>query len=281
MRHLLGRSKRVEDHVQATYKSLRLGLAVLAIALPVLLWAVGAGLYGYGLTPLSSTSAYYFAATAAQCSLFPLRTLFVGFLCAISVGLYLYKGFSWQENLALNAAGICGACVAIFPERLGSDDAALFAACPDLAAVAAAQRGSLPVHYLAAVLMFGCLAYVGIFRANDMLRYLPLQKDLAARERRKRRYARTYRTIGGLMVAFPVVGFVLSWVMDLGHTVVFWVEAAGIWTFAWYWVAKSKQMARSTRGEREVAAKMTADRVTANTSVALDGPPSLGREEAG
>lgn len=281
MPHFLGGSKRVEDHIQATYKSLRLGLAVLALALPVVLWAVGAGLYGYGLTPLNSMSAYFFAATAEQCSLFPLRTIFVGVLFAISVGLYLYKGFSWQENFALNAAGICGACVAIFPERLGAEDAALLAACPDLASVAAAQRGAMPVHYVAAVLMFACLAYVAIFRANDTLKYLPAEKDPAARKRRKRRYARTYRTIGGLMVAFPAVGFVLSWVMDRGHTVVFWVEAAGIWTFAWYWLAKSKEMARSTRGERDVAAKMSADNAKVNASAAQDAPPVLGSEEAG
>ncbi|WP_316149593.1 hypothetical protein [Cupriavidus sp. BIC8F] len=279
MKNLFGGSMQVEDHVQNTYKSLRLGLAVLAIALPVLLYGIGKGLYGLELQ--RSMSAYFFAATARQCSLFPLRTVFVGVLCAISVGLYLYKGFSWQENLALNAAGIFGTCVALFPERLDPDDArlvGLFRACPDLVAVAAAQQGAMPVHFLAAGAMFACLAYVAIFRAKDTLQYLPLEKTDDARERRKRRYARTYRALGGLMVAFPLVGLVLSWVMGQRYAAVFFVEAAGIWTFGAYWIVKSKEMARSTKGERQVAEKMTADKGLADAHATPSASPVFGHE---
>ncbi|ODV43093.1 hypothetical protein AWV79_20275 [Cupriavidus sp. UYMMa02A] len=146
--------------------------------------------------------------------------------------------------------------------------AELFANCADLKAVADGQQGDIPLHFIAAGLMFACLAYVAIYRAKDTLNYLPVTDDKEARDRTKRRYTRTYRFFGGLMIAFPLIGLLLSWVMGQRDAVVFFVEAAGIWTFGAYWFVKSCEMALSAGGEKEVARKMTADKGLADANAA-------------
>src|SRR4051812_17674180 len=86
-----------------TYFSLRTGLAVLAFAMPIVLYGYGRLRHGLDLQP--SMSRYFWAAAMAdQCAAFPMRTVFVGFLVAIGVGLYLYKGLTRLENSLLNVA---------------------------------------------------------------------------------------------------------------------------------------------------------------------------------
>jgi hypothetical protein len=95
----------LQDHVFSTYKTLRYGLAVLGIALPGLLWAVG--LVGYGIDLQPSMSHYYFAPYPDNPdeTTFPVRAWFVGLLFAIGTGLLLYRGFTNWENASLNLAG--------------------------------------------------------------------------------------------------------------------------------------------------------------------------------
>ena len=85
----------LQRHMSGTYFSLRVGMGVLAAALPPLLWL--GGRLGDGEPLRCSMSAYYYSAT--------MRDTFVGTLVAVGVFLYLYKGFSRQENWALNLAG--------------------------------------------------------------------------------------------------------------------------------------------------------------------------------
>ena len=231
------------EHFYSTYFSLRAGLALLAFAFPLVLYFYGKLRYGLPLQP--SMSAYFFAATAEQCASFPMRTLFVGFLFAIAVGLYAYKGFTALENLLLNGAGVCAALVAIFPERLTLADAKanpalqqLFTSCP-AARQWAENPAPWPVHYMAAVLLFVLLAFVVWFCASKTLAYLPAGKGDAAL------YQRTYRSIALLMLACPLTGLALALLFNHLATWVFFVEAAGVWTFALYWAVKSRELALS------------------------------------
>ncbi len=241
-------------HFSSTYFSLRAGLALLAFAFPLVLYFYGKLRYGLPLQP--SMSAYFFAATAEQCASFPMRTWFVGFLFAIAVGLYAYKGFTALENLLLNGAGVCAALVAIFPERLSLDDAALhpglqqlFVSCP---AVRQLAEGPAPwrIHYSAAVLMFVLLAAVVWFCASKTLAYLPASQGDAAL------YRRTYRSIALLMLACLLVGGVLalpSMPFSRPAGWVFFVEAAAVWTFALYWAVKSRELALSQLEKKAIA----------------------------
>lgn len=230
-------------HFSATYFSLRVGLAALAFAFPLVLYLYGKLRYGLDLQP--SMSAYFFAATAEQCASFPMRTLFVGFLFAISVGLYLYKGITDFENVLLNAAGVCAALVAIFPERITAAEAQtdarlrqLFDNCPAVLQWAQTPQ-TLPLHYIAAVSLFVILAVVAWACAYKTLEYLPAGKG------DPNRFRRTYRSIAVLMLLCPLTGGVLALTLSELSAYVFFVEAAGVWTFGCYWAVKSRELSLS------------------------------------
>jgi hypothetical protein len=208
----------LQKHFTATYFGLRLGMAVIAIALPLVLWAGGHLLADLPLQ--KSMSEYYHAGGGA------VRHLFVGLLFVIAACLYVYKGFTDLENYALNAAAVLLIGVAVFP----SSDA------------------RLSVHGVCAVLFFVCIAYVAVFRAKDTL-------ELIAEEARKKRYEAIYRWLGVGMIVFPGIGIVLESVLRWGEEMkatVFFVEAAGVVLFAVYWLFKSRELA-STDAERLAA----------------------------
>ena len=94
MKNVEDNAAELQAHMVGTYHNLRVGIGVIGLALPVLLWLGGKFLDGMPLR--GSMSAYYYSPT--------MRNVFVGILFAIGVGLYLYKGFSTKENWALNAA---------------------------------------------------------------------------------------------------------------------------------------------------------------------------------
>ncbi|MDR4459052.1 MAG: hypothetical protein MRJ67_00785 [Nitrospirales bacterium] len=239
-------SRELSKHFSDTYFSLRLGLALLAFTMPFVLYLYGKFWHGLDLQP--SMSAYFWAATKDQCATFPVRTIFVGFLFAIGVGLYVYKGLTGLENTLLNAAAICAALVAIYPERISVTEAAsdqrvaqLFESCP--AVKAWATLPSLPIHYTAAVILFVLLAIVAWFCANKSLEYLPADHD-------PDKFRRIYRGIGIAMVLFPVLGIAVAFLLGFASDKIFFIEAAGILTFGVYWVIKSHELALS-RLERD------------------------------
>ena len=85
----------IAKHITQTYVNLRVGMAAMALLLPLLLMA-GSWL-STNVVFQSSISAFYHT---------PMRNLFVGLLVAVGSFLYLYKGFSNEENIALNFAGV-------------------------------------------------------------------------------------------------------------------------------------------------------------------------------
>ncbi len=235
-------SRELWRHFSKTYMSLRAGLFLLAFTMPVVLYLYGKFRHGLDLQP--SMSAYFWAAGEGQCATFPMRTIFVGYLFAIGVGLFGYKGLTNLENSLLNVAALCAFTVAIFPERLLLEEAdsqvqvaQLFAACP--AVKDWAMQDSLPIHYIAAVILFVLLAVVAWFCANKSLDYLPVEHDPA-------RFRRTYRMIAILMVLFPVVGYVVALLFGRTSDVVFFIEAAGIVTFGAYWFVKTQELKLSS-----------------------------------
>lgn len=237
----LRNSKELSKHFSETYFALRSGLALLAFTMPFVLYLYGKFRHGLDLQP--SMSAYFWAAAEDQCATFPMRTIFVGFLFAIGVGLYVYKGLTPLENYLLNAAAICASLVAIYPERLSITEAAsdqrvaqLFESCP--AVKEWATLPSLPIHYMAAVILFVLLAIVAWFCANKSLEYLPVEHDPA-----KFRY--TYRGIAIAMILFPISGLALAFMFGATSDKVFFIEAAGILTFGLYWAVKSRELALS------------------------------------
>lgn len=234
-------SRELWKHFSDTYFSLRAGLALLGFALPFVLYLYGK--WGHGLDLQPSMSAYFWAAAKDQCATFPMRTIFVGFLFAISVGLYAYKGLTPLENTLLNAAAFCAVVVAIYPERLSEDQAAsdprvsqLFDNCPAIKAWA--NLPSLPIHYIAAFVLFALLAIAVWLCANKSLEYLPDDRD-------PKKLRRTYNVIAIAMILFPISGVAVALLLGAASEKLFFVEAAGIQAFGVYWAVKTYELSLS------------------------------------
>lgn len=235
----------LEKHITATYTNLRLGMALLALLFPFLLWF--GGYWRVGAPLEGSMSAYYHAHDGAM------RDVFVGVLVAIGAFLYLYKGFTNLENVALNLAGLFAIGIAMFPMEWDCGDACR----------------KITEHGTCAGLFFLCIAYVCLFRASDTLTLL---KDPA----RIRRYKRTYRFLGIMMVASPLIAMLLTiFFPSPTDSTVFFVEAIAVLTFATYWRVKSNEIAatdaerRAARGELHVAAHGATD-VFKTTPMVID-----------
>lgn len=252
-------SRELWKHFSKTYMSLRTGLFILAFSMPFVLYLYGKFRHGIDLQP--SMSAYFWAAAQDQCASFPMRTIFVGYLFAIGVGLFAYKGLTNLENSLLNAAALCAFAVAIYPERLHLTDAAidprvaqLFESCPDVKAWA--MLPSLPIHYMAAIILFVLLAIVSWVCAYKSLEYLPTGQDPA-------KFRRGYRIIAIAMILFPIAGLAVAFLLGILSDKVFFIEAAGVITFGIYWFVKTRELKRSSLERDPVEAlKQAAQRQT-------------------
>jgi hypothetical protein len=209
---------RLRVHMFKTYDWLRIGLAVLAIALPLLLLM-------FGGPRLESMSAYYRAEPAGW---FVSRDWFVGILWAVAALLIVYKGYDRREDRALNLAGIFAIVVALVPTD------------PD----ARTYFGLVTIHGAAAVLFFVCLGYVAIRRSSDTLK-------LFSSVEKQKSYGRAYKLIGAMMVGATVLAVVLGKLPGRRPTATFVTEWVAIYSFALYWLVKSYELKDQARIARE------------------------------
>lgn len=252
-------SRELSKHFSDTYFALRSGLALLAFAMPIVLYFYGKLRHGLDLQP--SMSAYFWAANEGQCAIFPMRTWFVGFLFAIGIGLYAYKGFTPLENVLLNVAAICAALVAIYPEQIkfteAADDPRLALLFQNCSAVGEwAKTDQLFVHLIAAITLFVFLASVAWFCAYKSLKYLPDGYD-------SEKFKWVYRGIAIAMILFPLSGLIVAFLFQTPSSKIFFIEAAGVWTFGLYWAVKSYELSLSRLEKDPVEAlKNITQRVT-------------------
>ncbi|RJG55509.1 hypothetical protein D0Z70_08900 [Sphingobium terrigena] len=209
------------ESISSSYFMLRRGLAVVAFLLPIALWIVAGPEYLQ-----TSISAYYhFSHVADGMSAYgagAARNIFVGVLWMVGAFLYFYKGYSWQEDVALNIAGIAAIGIALFPMDW-----------PEHAATTTAK-----IHYSSAVIFFVAIAYVCVFRSGDTL---SIMEDGDVR----RRFKRIYSVLGILMIACPVAVLLIHFLSGSPEKnyVVLLVELAGVWVFSTFWITKSREIA--------------------------------------
>ena len=205
----------LQKHIIGTYFTLRLGIVVASLLLPLVLY------FGGNLGPhpglLPSLSDYYVKGSDFT------RDWFVGTLCTIGVSLYLYKGYSNAENVVLNIAGVLAVVVALVRCRCGD-----------------VNRLGGGVHGTAAVLFFVCMAIVCLFCASDTLPLIPQEEQAT-----ERHFKMAYRVIGIVMILFPAIALVITLIFDQHDNFRFFVEAAGIYTFAAYWLVKSIELSKT------------------------------------
>lgn len=226
----------LQKHILATYLDMRIGLGVLGLLFPVLLWVCGLIFPGAELRLQPSISAYYHT---------PLRNLFVGFLFITGAFLYLYRGFSKAENWLLNGAGVLAVCVALFPTRIICDPGD--ALCLERAATAYTNPW---VHGTSAIVFFLLIAVACLTQSRHTVKEI---RD----GRRQARYRRIYRVIGGAMIVLPLLAFAFSFALegDLPPTEQHWTyraEFAAIWVFAIYWIVKGREI-RETQADQNAA----------------------------
>jgi hypothetical protein len=205
-------------HITASYTHLRLGIGVIALALPLVL-VIG----DRELRP--SMSDYYYTA---------MRDAFVGAVIAIGVFLYLYKGFSTRENWALNIAGILAVFVAILPTEAPGE----------------ASNVRSTVHIASAVIFFLAIAYVCIFRASDTLSLIRDTRDAE-------KYALTYKLFGIGMIVSPFLALVLAFTIGQS-ALIFFVETLAVWIFAAFWIVKSVELRRTDAEQLALQGKLQA-----------------------
>jgi hypothetical protein len=243
----------IQKQMMKTFLHLRVGIGVLGIVFPFLLW--WGGRIVYHLPQADSMSAYYHATPACldihltvpeQCEVDPqhplpppagqgpMRDWFVGVLFAIGVGLFLIKGFSVWEDWLLTIAGILAAVVATNP-------------MPWVPGKPTWDH----VHYIAAVTFFILIGLVIWICSGKTLQFMPQIPD---RDKVIARFKRTYRALAIVMAASPFAAILLFKVLKLPQGI-FWAEAAGVVSFGAYWLFKTKELrlsdveARAMRGE--------------------------------
>ena len=220
----------LSKRIASTYFYLRMGMGIIALVFPVLLW-IG-GRVGANLPLQGSMSAYYHAEQGYM------RDWFVGILFAIGIMLFLYKGFTRIEDYVLNVAGVLALGIALFP-------------------MAWPESGKPPyygtIHGSCAIFFFLCIAYVCIFHGDDTLDLLEQNRGQKAIQK----YRRTYKILGSLMIISPLIAAGASTFFGFS-SFSFFVETVGVWVFAAYWLVKTREEfwtgadEKAAKGELEV-----------------------------
>jgi hypothetical protein len=153
-----------------------------------------------------------------------MRNVFVGVLWAIGAFLFLYKGYSRREDIALNIAGVAAVMIAAFPMDWPAHEGV-------------AQSLIAKTHFASAAIFFLSIAYVCVFCAKETL---IMVQDANVR----RRLERIYTALGGWMIATPVLIFLLHtllWRPGESYMVLL-IEIAGVWVFSSFWLVKSYEI---------------------------------------
>jgi hypothetical protein len=218
------------EFIVSTYFSLRVGLTVLSVLLPPVLYLWGKT---HGVPLQYSMSAYYHAdAAGLTCpgGQGVARDLFVGGLFAVGGLLYAYRGVTRLENWALNAAGLLAGGIALFPMPITCDGVA----------------SKFTPHGTFAFLFFVAIAAVAVFAGPSTL-------DRITDRKLHDFLKHGYRVTGVVMVVAP--GSVIAWSLLTGtyaeHT--FAIEVSGIYAFAAFWVLKSWEIHKANEALAETA----------------------------
>ena len=241
----------LSDHIVATYRALRIGAGIIALAFPLILWGEG---HRRAHLPLQgSMSAYYHASDALNSGQGDrgqgvMRNEFVGILFAIGVILVLYRGISTLEDQVLNLAGVFALGIALFPMTW--------------------PVGSVPkekfffLHGTCAITFFVCIAIVCIFCASNTLGII---KD----EAKRKRYRMSYLVFGVSMVALPLLAACLKYFAPLRDWTIFFVEVAGIYVFAGYWLLKSYEIGQTGFDKKAVRGELRIEPRTVTETLRL------------
>ncbi len=212
------KNETLNEQVFRTYQNQRVGICVIGVLVPFLVWTSDFVQFGT-IWPRESISAYYHSDHTLT------RDLFVGNLFVVGVFLLLYRGYSTMENIVLDIGGVCLTLVALFPMRPPGFTFNGGATFIERIAYHETFLWGFPitVHGVCAVVFFGAIAVVAIFLSHKTLK-----------DTQKYRLGPVYVVLGLLMILAPVTAWVL------GRSIkIFLLETAGIVVFSAYWAVKT------------------------------------------
>jgi hypothetical protein len=222
----------LEKELARSYLLQRTGIAILGLIFPL---GFLASCYLLGRTEFQpSISEYYWAPLQFKTQLIDLeRNFFVGVLCAVAVFLVLYKECSNSEYWVLNIAGVAALGVAFFPTSNYD--------IPDGFRAIGFDIGdkSFTLHGLNAVVFFVCISFVCIHGA-----FVSLKQHIPDACTRRTILKWVYLFSAAMMIANIIVVFLAVLLgSEFGDKhFIFWVESVGIWAFALYWYAKTREL---------------------------------------
>ncbi|QEG41142.1 hypothetical protein [Roseimaritima ulvae] len=202
-----------------SYLSIRRGIGLIGILLPILLAPVGWLLFDIQFQ--DNLSSYYHT---------DMRDVFVGSLCAIGIFLFCYRGYDSIENWTANLGCFSALGVALFPLDPNSDP--LY------------QRSIVGyVHSFSGGLFFLTLAMYSLFHFPSA----SAAKHEIAPHEAERNFV--YRT-SGLVILLSMLAmgtylflFPIEWKRTFNqYNFLLWMEWIAVWAFACAWLTKGRTM---------------------------------------
>ncbi len=185
------------------YRALRLLMGIIAFALPFVVTIIST-------TTLTSISASYYTEA---------RDIFVGLLFVVSAFLIAYNGHTSSEAWASKAASIAAVVAALNPTSCDS-------CTPELQS---------RIHYYAAVIFFGILAYFCLG---------PFRKNTKGQKGKKGRRAKIYFICGWIiiicMLTMGLAKLTLSDQIRDSLYITYWGELIALWAFGVAWMVAGK-----------------------------------------
>lgn len=212
-----------DEPIVVSFMTIRKGVGVLGIALPVVLVAGMVFIFdANNLEP--SLSHYYYTR---------MGSLFVGTLCAVAFFLYCYKGYDLADRITSRLAAVFALIVAFFPADPAPFYSVMTFQCPYWVHV---------VHFVSASLMFLVFAYISLFlfTKTDDPTTLP--------GRRRKRQRNVVFRICGVVILVVLVGILLdATIPAVGSALeayhpIFFLEAVALWAFGFSWMIKGQGM---------------------------------------
>ncbi len=212
-----------------SYLTLRRTLGILGVAFPVILVA-GSMISGHCTEIQNSISSYYHT---------NMRDVFVGFLCAIALFLFAYKGYDKRDNIVGDLACLFALGVAFFPASVEPP----FTECISHE-IEKGFTGTL--HLISAGLLFLSLAYFSIV--------LFTRKESEPTKQKKKRN-KIYRICGYIIIVSVVLSglnekFLEEYLFNLQqYKPVFWLETIALWAFGLSWLTKGNVLFKDINKE--------------------------------
>jgi hypothetical protein len=183
------------------------------------------GLFGISLVPIlvigsfildrtnelqPSVSAYYYTS---------MRDALVGIICGISLFLFSYHGYNWQDSLSSKLAGFFALCIVIFPTSPSSDKTDIIS----------------QLHYITAGIFFAILAYMSIVLFTKTSGHMTPEK-----KKRNKVYI-----VCGCVMLICVIGIPVSSIPAIKRNIAFLkptliFEASALIAFGISWLTKGE-----------------------------------------